>query len=173
MSYALEVLSPKYRVSVLFYNPNIMPRDEFDKRSAEFSKLFAAAHYPNHVEFQLYRHDRESFAETAERYQNEPEGGRRCRECFYIRLEKTASLAKSQKHDYFATALTVSPHKNAALINDIGSEVSQRHQIEYIASDFKKQNGYKRSVELSKLYGLYRQNYCGCWPHFAKKGEGV
>jgi predicted adenine nucleotide alpha hydrolase (AANH) superfamily ATPase len=149
-----------------------MPKEEFDKRSVEFSKLLTATHYPNRVDAQIYRHDHESFAETAERYQNEPEGGSRCRECFYIRLEKTASLAKSQKHDCFATALTVSPHKNAAFINEIGSEVSRRYQIEYIASDFKKQNGYNRSVELSKLYGLYRQNYCGCRPHFAKK-EGM
>ena len=172
-SLALEVWSPKYDISILFYNPNISPKEEFDKRSADFSRLSSVARYPNKVEIQIYRYDSEAFSETAARFKDEPEGGRRCRECFYIRLEKTAILAKSQNHEYFATALTVSPHKNAALINEIGDRIALQHGVKYLASDLKKQDGYKRSVELSKLYGLYRQSYCGCGLHFARKGEGA
>ena len=153
---------PKHDIFLLFYNPNIMPRDEFDKRSAEFSKLLNSAGYPKKIEIQIHDYDSEAFTGAAEKFPDEPEGGKRCRECFRIRLEKTAILAKAQRHDYFATALTVSPHKNAAVINEIGDELARLHGVKYLASDFKKQNGYKRSVELSELHGLYRQNYCGC-----------
>ena len=147
---------------MLYYNPNIRPKAEFDKRSFEFSKLLSSAQYPNKVEIQIYHYDSEAFSETVMRLSDEPEGGRRCSECFRIRLEKTAVLAQSQCYDCFATVLTVSPHKNAALINKIGQEAAQRIGVEYLDSDFKKQNGYRRSVELSKLHALYRQNYCGC-----------
>ena len=161
-SLAVERLSPNHDIFLLFYNPNIRPRVEFDKRAAELLKLLDSARYPGKVEVQIDSYDSEAFAEAAEKFHDEPEGGKRCRECFRIRLEKTAKLAKAQKRDYFATALTVSPYKNAAVINEIGEEISRRQTVKYLASDFKKQDGYKRSIELSKMYGLYRQNYCGC-----------
>ena len=169
-SLALEMLSPTHDITMLFYNPNIRPKEEFDKRSLQLHKLLYSVQYPNKVKAQIYEYDSEAFSKAAEQFSGEPEGGMRCRECFRIRLEKTASLAKSQQYDYFATALTVSPHKNAVLINEIGNEISRQIGVEYFASDFKKQNGYNRSVELSKLYGLYRQNYCGCGLPCSQKG---
>ena len=172
-SLALEFLSPSYDITMLFYNPNIRPKEEFDKRSQELHKLLSSMQCPNKVEVQIYKYDSESFSEAAEKYFDEPEDGRRCRECFRIRLEKTASLAKSQRYDYFATALTVSPHKNAALINELGNEIARRIGVKYLASDFKKQNGFIRSIELSKRFGLYRQNYCGCGLPHSIKGENV
>jgi len=164
-AYVLEYLSPSYDISVLFYNPNIHPRMEFDKRAAELNKLLALAQYPNSVAGIECGYDRAEYELAAAPLSDEQEGGIRCGVCFELRLEKTADRAKTGGYDYFATTLSVSPHKNAGLINEIGANLAEKYGVRYLASDFKKRDGYKRSVELSKKYGLYRQSYCGCaWP---------
>ena len=161
-SYVLEYLSPFFEISALFYNPNIMPWEEHGKREAELIKLLSWAEYPTLVRLEDVEYDGSEFEELAERYWDEPEGGERCRVCFELRLGETAKLAASSGFDYFATTLSVSPHKDAALLNEIGGKLAELYGVKYLDSDFKKRDGYKRSVELSKEYGLYRQGYCGC-----------
>ena len=161
-SYALECLSPGYAITVLFFNPNIQPEEEYDKRAGEFSKLLSMGVYPNSVDLLVPGYDDAGFEAAAASFRDEPEGGKRCRECFTLRLAETAARAAAGRYDFFATTLTVSPHKNAAVINEIGGIMAAKHAVEYLSSDFKKRDGYKRSIELSRMYGLYRQSYCGC-----------
>ena len=161
-SYVLEYLSPFFEITILFYNPNIRPFDEFYKREAELKKLISLAVYPNKIDFLFCDYDTESFEKAAMPFWDEPEGGKRCHECFMLRLEQSARLAIAGGYDYFTTTLTVSPHKNAALVNEIGDKMAEKYGVEYLQADFKKHDGYKRSIELSKKYNLYRQNYCGC-----------
>jgi len=149
---------------MLLYNPNIQPREEYDKRNGEFIKLLSRASLRNDVDIVTAGYDEAAFKAAAAPFWDEPEGGLRCRECIGLRLEETAARAKSGGYDYFATTLTVSPHKNAALINEIGGGLDEKYSVKYLHSDFKKRDGYKRSIELSKLYSLYRQPYCGCKP---------
>lgn len=161
-SYALETLSPLYRITILYYNPNIQPREEYDRREAEFQKLLSQATFPNIVDMLAADYDACAFETAAEPFWSEPEGGKRCRACFELRLGETAKRAKTEGYDYFATTLTVSPHKPASIINEIGGRMEDKYGVSYLHSDFKKRDGYKRSIELSKRYGLYRQSYCGC-----------
>jgi len=161
-SYVLEYLSPFFKITALFFNPNVKPREEYDKRSMELYRLVSHAGYPNHVDAAVCEYDANAFDAVAAPYSDEPEGGRRCRACFELRLGKAAQQARVNEYEYFTTTLSVSPHKDAELLNEIGNQFAKQFGVEYLLSDFKKRGGYSRSVELSKQYGLYRQNYCGC-----------
>lgn len=161
-SHVLECLSPQYQITVLFFNPNIQPRDEYDKRAGELKRLLSLASYPNPVDMMVAGYDTGVFESAVRLFTDEPEGGKRCRECFSLRLGEAAAFAKSGGYDRFSTTLTVSPHKPAEVINEVGTGLGNSYGVEYLHSDFKKRDGYKRSVELSKRYGLYRQQYCGC-----------
>lgn len=164
-SYCLEYLCQYFSITVFYYNPNISASEEYRKRVEEQKRLIAAYNqgqkgYP----ISIIEGDYEPtlFFEMAKGYENCPEGGERCFKCFDLRLRKTAELAKAKAFDYFATTLTISPLKNAEKINEIGQQLAQEYNILWLPSDFKKKNGYKRSIELSAEYDLYRQDYCGC-----------
>ncbi len=163
-SYCLEYLLPYFRITVFYYNPNIAPSEEYEKRLAEQERLIAllAPSAPHGLELLAGDYRPEEYEAAVASLQQEPEGGARCTACFRLRLAETARLAAVQGFDYFATTLTVSPHKNAPLINEIGLAAGTQYGVRYLPSDFKKKNGYLRSIQLSKEYGLYRQNYCGC-----------
>jgi len=161
-SYVLEYLSAYFLITVFYYNPNIYPDEEYNKRVAEqkaFIERFPAKHPISFVEGDF---DKERFYEVIKGLEKEPEGGKRCQQCFRLRLEETAKLAKEMQMDYFTTTLSISPMKNAQMLNEIGGALAKDYGISYLYSDFKKREGYKRSVELSKEYGMYRQDYCGC-----------
>lgn len=162
-SYVLEYLSDYFDITLFFYNPNIQPAEEYEKRFSAQKQLLERAKYKNPVAFLAGEYEPQRFFEAVKGLENCREGGARCEKCFELRLSKAAEIAKKGGFDYFATTLTVSPHKNAVLINEIGG----RYQ-NYLPSDFKKREGYKRSIILSKEYELYRQDYCGC---IFSKGE--
>ena len=157
-SSVLEFLTPKISTSVYYYNPCIMPEEEYKHRLSEQARLCDILGVP----LVVGEYDNDAYLMRVRGLENAPEGGDRCARCFYMRLYSTAKRAKDDGYDCFCTTLTVSPHKNAELINAIGNEVGQEIGIRFIPSDFKKKNGYLRSIELSKKYGLYRQEYCGC-----------
>ena len=161
-SYVLEYLSDYFEITVFYYNPNISPAEEYEKRAAEQQHLIRElpAKHPIHLVVGAYEPER--FYAVSRGLEQVPEGGERCFRCFRLRLEEAAKMAAEGEFDYFATTLTISPLKNAQKLNEIGEELSELYKVEHLPSDFKKKNGYKRSVELSALYGLYRQNYCGC-----------
>lgn len=161
-SYVLEYLSDYFEITVFYYNPNISPAEEYEKRAAEQQHLIRElpAKHPIHLVVGAYEPER--FYAVSRGLEQVPEGGERCFRCFRLRLEEAAKMAAEGGFDYFATTLTISPLKNAQKLNEIGEELSELYKVEHLPSDFKKKNGYKRSVELSVLYGLYRQNYCGC-----------
>ena len=161
-SYVLEYLSDYFEITVFYYNPNISPAEEYEKRAAEQKHLIQElpAKHPIHLVVGAYEPER--FYAVSCGLEMVPEGGERCFQCFRLRLEEAAKMAAEGGFDYFATTLTISPLKNAQKLNEIGEELSEIYKVEHLPSDFKKKNGYKRSVELSAQYGLYRQNYCGC-----------
>ena len=161
-SYVLEYLSDYFEITVFYYNPNISPAEDYEKRAAEQQHLIRElpAKHPIHLVVGAYEPER--FYAVSRGLEQVPEGGERCFRCFRLRLEEAAKMAAEGGFDYFATTLTISPLKNAQKLNEIGEELSELYKVEHLPSDFKKKNGYKRSVELSALYGLYRQNYCGC-----------
>lgn len=161
-SYCIEYLSEYFYVTVLYYNPNIFPKDEYMYRMEEQKRFIDSfpAKYP--VSFMETPYTPEDFYKIAKGYENVKEGGERCNRCFKLRLEYTADLAKKLGMDYFTTTLSISPLKNAEMLNDIGYKLGEEYGVPYLLSDFKKKNGYKRSVELSKEYDMYRQNFCGC-----------
>lgn len=161
-SYVLEYLSAHFRITVLYYNPNISPASEYEKRVEELHRLVRElpAVYPVSVVDGVY--EPEKFYAMARGLEQVPEGGERCFACYRLRLEETARIAREQGFDYFTTTLSISPLKNAEKLNCIGRELAGIYQVDYLFSDFKKKNGYKRSIELSARYGLYRQDYCGC-----------
>ena len=161
-SYVLEYLSDYFEITVFYYNPNISPAEEYEKRAAEQKHLIQElpAKHPIHLVVGAYEPER--FYAVSRGLEMVPEGGERCFQCFRLRLEEAAKMAAEGGFDYFATTLTISPLKNAQKLNEIGEELSEIYKVEHLPSDFKKKNGYKRSVELSAQYGLYRQNYCGC-----------
>lgn len=161
-SYVLEYLSDYFEITVFYYNPNISPAEEYEKRAAEQQHLIRElpAKHPIHLVVGAYEPER--FYAVSRGLEQVPEGGERCFRCFRLRLEEAAKMAAEGGFDYFATTLTISPLKNAQKLNEIGEELSELYKVEHLPSDFKMKNGYKRSVELSALYGLYRQNYCGC-----------
>lgn len=157
-SYVLEYLSGLFDMTLYFYNPNITEPEEYGKRLTEWKRLCAS--FP--VEIVEGAYEPEKFFVMAEGLEKLPEGGARCFLCYEMRMRAAASLAKEIGTDYFTTSLSISPHKNAAKINEIGERLAHEYGVKHLPSDFKKKNGYKRSIELSKEYGLYRQNYCGC-----------
>ena len=161
-SYVIEYLSDYFNITILYYNPNISPKEEYDKRKEEQIKLINTIPTKNKINILDCDYDNDLYEKTIKGLENEPERGKRCTKCFELRLEKTAKTAKDNNFDYFGTTLTVSPYKNSTLLNEIGSNLEKKYQIKYLYSDFKKNNGYKRSIELSKKYNLYRQDYCGC-----------
>ncbi len=161
-SYCLEYLSEYFDITVLYYNPNIFPAEEYQYRMDEqrrFIESFPAKHPIKLVETPYTPED---FYDIARGYEAEPEGGERCTRCYRLRLEYTAKLAAQMGMDYFTTTLSISPLKDAVRLNTIGQELSDIYKVSYLLSDFKKRNGYKRSVELSHEYNMYRQDFCGC-----------
>ena len=161
-SYVIEYLSQYFYLTILYYNPNIAPRDEYDKRKKEQIRLINTMKTKYKVNILDCDYDNDLYESLVKGLELEPERGRRCEVCFKLRLDKTASLAKKMNYDYFGTTLTVSPYKNCLMINELGLDIEQKFKIKFLVSDFKKRNGYKRSIELSHEYNLYRQNYCGC-----------
>lgn len=161
-SYVLEYLSEYFEITVLFYNPNISEKAEFEKRLAEEQRLVSEMPLKNPVSIIGCDYIPDEFFAAVKGLENEREGGRRCYECYRLRLAKAADMAKEIGADYFTTTLSISPLKNAEWLNEIGAEESERVGVPYLFSDFKKKNGYKRSIELSEQYKLYRQNFCGC-----------
>lgn len=162
---AIEMLCEEYSVTVFYYNPNIYPEAEYIKRKSEQIKYIDILKLNGkEIDYIDCDYQAKDFYENPliTSLTDEPEGGNRCAVCFEIRLSKTANVAKQNNYDIFATSLTVSPHKNASIINQLGNKIAKQVDIDYLETDFKKQNGYKRSVELSKENNLYRQNYCGC-----------
>ena len=164
-SAVLERLTEHFRVTVFYYNPNIEPEEEYLHRLAEQRRLLSLMEIP----LLPCDYDHEAFGAFAPAMAGEPEGGERCRACFALRLDRTAQAAAREGFEYFTTTLSVSPHKNAELLNRIGEETGKRLGVRYLFADFKKKNGYLRSLQLSAEYALYRQNYCGC---LYSKGTG-
>ena len=159
-SSVLERLVNDFEIGLIYYNPNIHPFEEYVKRKNEQIRLINEK-YPK-IKIIDCDYDVEVFIDAVRGYERDKEGGERCEICFRLRMEYVAKKAKLLNYDIFATTLSVSPHKNAKLINEIGLELGLKYDIEYLISDFKKQNGYLRSIQISKELGLYRQNYCGC-----------
>lgn len=161
-SYCLEYLSEYFRITLYYYNPNIHPEGEYAQRTAEAKRLVSEMKFRNEVTFLEGSFDPQEFYSCIKGYEKEREGGERCFLCYRLRLESTARLAKEMGFDYFTTTLSISPLKRADKINEIGEELAELYAVKHLPSDFKKKNGYKRSIELSKQHGLYRQDYCGC-----------
>ncbi len=161
-SYVLEYLSQYFHITVFYYNPNIYPESEYGKRIREQQELISKMDLKNPVSFLAGEYEQEKFYEMAEGMEHLREGGARCMKCYELRLAETARRAAEGGFDYFTTTLSISPLKNAQKLNEIGVRIGREAGVEYLVSDFKKKNGYKRSVELSEEYGLYRQDYCGC-----------
>lgn len=161
-SYVLERLTPYFHITIFYYNPNIEPKEEYEKRKEEEKQFITKLKSPNRLDMIDCDYDNEIFHDVVTGLENELEGGARCFRCYDLRLRATAKKAKELGYDYFATTLTVSPYKNAMKLNEIGKDLEKEYGVSYLPSDFKKKNGYLRSIELSKEYGLYRQDYCGC-----------
>ncbi len=161
-SYVCEYLANYFEITVFYYNPNIEPKEEYEHRLAEQERLIAEMFPGRDVEVIEGAYEPEVYHACVAGFEDEPEGGARCERCFRLRLDAAARLAAERGFDYFTTTLTVSPHKNAPLINRIGEEAAAAAGVPFLNSDFKKKDGYKRSIELSREYGLYRQDYCGC-----------
>lgn len=161
-SYCIEYLSEYFDITVFWFNPNIYPYEEYMKRREEIKRFIGSVPVKGKLDFSEADYDSSLFFGTVKGFESSPEGGERCELCFRLRLEETAKTAKKGGFDFFTTTLTISPLKNAALLNRLGQEIGEKYGVEYLLSDFKKKNGYKRSIELSAMYGLYRQNYCGC-----------
>ena len=161
-SYVLEYLSQYFKITIFFYNPNIYPMEEYSRRVTEQKGLISALKVKHEIRFIEGRYDTENFYNMAKGLEEEKEGGTRCFRCYELRLKEAASIAKEKGYDYFTTTLSISPHKNAQKLNEIGGKLSEEYDVRYLYSDFKKKEGYKRSIELSNEYNLYRQDYCGC-----------
>ena len=171
-SYCLSYLHQFFKITVFYFNPNIDPKEEYEHRLSVQKHLISRLNEDLSTQIDLLEeeYDHDAFLSVAKGLEEEPEGGKRCRECFYLRLNETHKKAMELGFDYYGTTLTVSPHKNAVLINEIGSQIAgidDNKQVLWLPSDFKKKNGYHISIELSRKYDLYRQDYCGC--EFARK----
>lgn len=160
-SYVLEYLSEYFNITIYFYNQNIHPKEEYDKRFEEL-KIFTEDIYQGKINIIAEEYNPLEFFSTISGYEKSKEGEGRCSLCYYMRLNKTAQKAKDENYEYFGSVLTISPHKKADRINLIGENLSKKYGIKFLYSDFKKNNGFKRSLELSKEYDLYRQQFCGC-----------
>ncbi len=161
-SYVLEYLSEYFEITVFFYNPNISLEEEYRKRVEEIKRLVREMKFAHPVHIEEGSYDPQVFYEMAKGMEKLPEGGERCFKCYRLRMEEAAKAARDGGYDYFTTTLSISPLKNAQKINEIGEELAEIYGVAHLPSDFKKKNGYKRSIELSHEYDLYRQNYCGC-----------
>ena len=161
-SHVIDTLKDYFDITIFYYNPNIEPYDEYLLRKNEQKKYIEMITHKNKLDILDCDYDNDLFKSMSKDLENEKEGGRRCFKCYELRLLKTASIAKELGYDYFGTTLTVSPFKNSQKLNEIGNDLSLEYKINYLFSDFKKKNGYKHSIELSKKYNLYRQDYCGC-----------
>ncbi len=161
-SAVLERLGDIFKITIFFYNPNIDTLEEYNKRLDELKKFLKSFKTKYTVDLIAANHHPEDFKKIAYGLENEPERGKRCYKCYNLRLTETVKIAKERNFDYFATSLTLSPYKNSTWLNEIGKNLGSIYQVNYLYSDFKKKNGYKRSIELSKEYNLYRQDYCGC-----------
>ncbi len=161
-SYVLEYLSQFFIITLYYYNPNITNAEEYQRRLDELTRLVSVLPVQNPVRLIAGDYDSDRFSLAAKGLEQEREGGARCTACYELRLDSTASLAAEQGFDYFTTTLSISPYKNAAKLNDIGERLAQQYGVAHLPCDFKKRGGYKRSVELSAQYGLYRQSFCGC-----------
>lgn len=168
-SYVLECLCAHFRVTIDYYNPNIFPEAEFEKRLAEQARLLTQMPLLETVELVFDPYDEAEFLDAVKGMESEPEGGARCAVCYRLRLAHTAKRAAAEGFDYFTTTLTVSPYKHADVLNEIGKELAEEYGVPYLFSDFKKKDGYKRSCTLAAEYGLYRQDYCGC--RFSLRGQ--
>lgn len=161
-SYVLEYLSNVFEITVLFYNPNIQSEEEYLKRAHELERLIDECGFSDDIKLKVIDYDDSEFYETVKGLEDCPEGGERCFKCYELRLREAAKVAKDGDFDYFTTTLSISPLKNADKLNEIGASLSDEFEVDYLFSDFKKNNGYQRSIELSKQFDLYRQNFCGC-----------
>lgn len=161
-SHVIDLLTNYFNITIVYYNPNIEPIEEYEKRKKEEIRFISEYPHKNSITMLDCDHENDLFHKTIKGLEKEHEGGARCIKCYYLRMEKTAQLAKEKGFDYFATTLTVSPLKNSVKLNEIGKYLSDKYDIKYLYSDFKKKEGYKHSIEMSKEYNLYRQDYCGC-----------
>ena len=161
-SACLERIGNFFDISIFYYNPNITDKDEYDKRVEEIKKFISSFKTKYPIKLIEGRYDPKEFFDIAKGLEDEPERGKRCYKCYKLRLEESAKVASDLDFDYFCTTLTLSPYKKVDWLNEIGSELDQKYKSTYLYSDFKKKNGYKRSIELSHEYNLYRQDYCGC-----------
>lgn len=161
-SYCLEYLSQYFKITVFFYNPNISIKEEYDHRYNEEIRFISEMNFKYPVDIIQSEYNPQDYFSVVKGLEKEPEGGKRCAECFKLRLNESARVAKENNFDYFTTTLTISPLKNADILNSIGSEYAKKYGVNWLYSDFKKREGYKRSIVLSKEHNLYRQNYCGC-----------
>lgn len=170
-SYVLEYLSEYFQITIYYYNPNISEDGEYQKRVKEQQRLIRELPVKNQVSFLEGHYDTSEFLEAVKGLENLGERSKRCYACYKLRLEQTARVAKELAFDYFATTLSISPYKNAIWLNEIGEKLQEEYNVNYLYADFKKKNGYKRSIELSEQYHLYRQDFCGC--SFSKAEEKV
>jgi predicted adenine nucleotide alpha hydrolase (AANH) superfamily ATPase len=161
-SYILEYLSQYFEITVLYYNPNIYPPSEYEVRVKEQQQFINEINAGHTIRFIEGNYDTKQFYEVTKGLEKEKEGGERCFRCYELRMREAAQIAREKGFDYFTTTLSISPLKNAHKLNEIGNKLEKEYGVKYLYSDFKKKNGYKRSVELSKEYHLYRQDYCGC-----------
>lgn len=161
-SYVLDYLSPYFLITVFFYNPNIYPKAEYEKRLKEQIRLLKELPLNNEADLIVGDYEPEIYYQRVRGLEQEKEGLARCLKCYKLRLEKTAQKAAELGFPYFTTTLTISPHKNTETINKLGGEIASSHNLNYLFSDFKKKGGFQHSILLSKRFGLYRQNYCGC-----------
>lgn len=172
-SYVLEYLSRYFKITVFYYNPNIYPEEEFYKRRSEQERFISQLPAKNPINFIGTDHMSEEFYKAVKGLEHIREGGERCFACYRLRLEESAMAARDMGADYFTTTLSISPMKNAQKLNEIGGELGEKYGVKYLFSDFKKRNGYKRSTELSREYGIYRQNYCGCVFSLRERNEDM
>ena len=170
-SYVLEYLSEFFEITCFFYNPNISPQSEYEKRAAELERLISVQPHKYPVSLVVEKYNSEEFFDEVRGLEKIKEGGERCFKCYRLRLEAAANYAREYNFDFFCSTLSISPLKNAQKLNEIGEELSEIYKISHLPNDFKKKGGYKRSVELSAEYDLYRQNYCGCV--FSKQERGL
>lgn len=161
-SYCLEYLSDYFNITVLYFNPNISLKEEYEYRLNEEKRLISLMSFKNPVNIIEGNYEPKTFFDAVRGFESEPEGGKRCERCFKLRLSESARVAKERGFDYFTTTLTISPLKNDDLLNQIGEQIGNEYGVKWLYSDFKKREGYKRSIALSREYDLYRQNYCGC-----------
>ncbi len=161
-SYCIEYLSQYFNITILYYNPNISPEEEFFKRANEQQRLTSEMKLHRPVSVVVDSYNPQEFYSAVKGLEHIPEGGERCFRCYRLRLERAAEYASQNGFDYFCSTLSISPLKNTGKLNEIGEELSEIYSVSHLPSDFKKRGGYQRSIQLSKEYGLYRQNYCGC-----------